>query len=59
MRYIFILILSVCLSRELTAAATWMELTPTALPTERSGASMAFDPATGQLILVTIHLGKK
>ncbi len=30
---------------------TWTKLSPATSPTARSGASMAFDPATGQLIL--------
>jgi hypothetical protein len=34
-----------------TALLTWSQLSPSANPSARSGAAMAFDPASGQLIL--------
>lgn len=49
--YAFILILSFCLSRELTADTNWKQLNPATKAVERAGASMAFDQATGQMIL--------
>ena len=49
--YVLLLLLSFCLIGKLSAAATWMQLHPATLPDARAGASMAFDQATGRMIL--------
>lgn len=50
-RCVLFLILAFCLSGELTADSTWTQLTPANMPADRRGATMAFDQATGQMIL--------
>lgn len=51
MRYVLILIMSFCLTQEITASPTWMDIIPGNSPGARLGASMAFDPTKDLMYL--------